>query len=222
MKAFEVLKNIIKIIEQNLKINIYETFSSRVVKLPAAENFLTIEIFSSSEEKILINITAYTPQEKGASSCKELTRKTIEILNNSKIENLTEIAMQNVVYDRAKKTYLQKCKVAFKMPKQSNVKIKFGNEEILAKKDLTLKFSRNITIYHSQISGEHIQDLGRSLRKVYGSAMVKKDQFQRLSDIILKGLPNKLTVEGQSFDAILTNLERKTKDEIFFSFLEVV
>ena len=222
MKAFEVLKNIIKIIEQNLKINIYETFSSRVVKLPAAENFLTIEIFSSSEEKLLINITAYTPQEKGANCCKELTRKTIEILNNSKIENLTEIAMQNVVYDRAKKAYIQKCKVAFKMPKQSNVIIKFGNEEILAKQDLTLKFSRNITIYHSQISGEHIQDLGRFLRKVCGSAMVKKDQFQRLSEIIMQGLVNKLTVEGQSFDAILTNLERKTKDEIFFSFLEVV
>lgn len=222
MRAFEVLKNIIKIIEQNLKINIYETFSSRVVKLPTSENFLTIEIFSSSEDKLLINITAYTPQEKGANNCKELTRKTIEILNSSKIENLSEIAMQNVSYDKAKKAYVQKCKVAFKMPKKNNVTIKFGNEEILAKQDLTIKFSRNITIYRSQISGEHIQDLGRSLRKVQGSAIVKKDQFQRLSDIIMQGSSNKLTVEGQSFKAILTNLERKTKDEIFFSFLEVL
>ena len=62
LKAFDILKNIINIIQQNLKITVYETFSPRTINIPINEKFLTIEIYSGSENKTLITITSYTPQ----------------------------------------------------------------------------------------------------------------------------------------------------------------
>ena len=99
--------------------------------------------------------------------------------------------------------------------------ITFGNEKILANEDLTLKYSRNISIYYSQLCGVQFKDLGRALRKVNGSAVVSKDQFKRLCEIISIGNALTLFVEGQEFKAILTSLEKKSKNEIYFNFLEV-
>ncbi len=221
MKAFDILKNIIEIMKKNLSVTIYDTFSSNIIKLPIAEKFITIEICSGSEDKTLISITSYAPQNQGATVCRALTKKTIEILNSSKIENLSEVSMNNVSFDKAKSAYVQKCKVTFKLPKEKNIIITFGNEKIIAKEDLTLKYSRNISIYYSQICGVQFKDLGRALRKVTGSAVVLKDQFKRLCEIISIGNALTLSVEGQEFKAILTSLERKSKDEIYFNFLEV-
>ncbi len=222
MKAFEVLKNIIEIIQKNLKITIYNTFSSNIIKLPIVEKFLTIEIYSGSKDKILITITAYAPQDQGAQACKDLTQKTIDILNSSKIENLDEVIMQNVLFNKAKKAYCQKCKVIFKHKKENLNLINFGNEEIATKQDLTLKFSRNISIYYSPLAGAQFKDLGRALRKVECTAIIDTKQFQRIADLILNKNINKLSIEGQNFSAMLIEMHRKTKNETFLSFLEVI
>ena len=221
MKTFDVLKKIIDIIKQNLNINIYNTFSSKIVKLPIMENFLTVEIHSSKKEKTLITITTYAPQANGVEACKNLTKKTIDILNNSKIEHLEDVVMQNVVYNKQTRAYCQKCKVVLKESSISLHSIYFGNEEILVKQDLTLKFYRNTSVYYSQLAGAQFKDLGNALRRVEGTAVVKKEQFQRLAELILKGTKNILTVQDQKFTAILTELNRKTKDNLTFSFVEV-
>lgn len=221
MKAFEILKKIVEIMQKNLKISIYDNFSSKIVPLPINEKFITVEVCSGNENKTLLAISCYCPKPQGPKSCKELTKKTIEILNDSKIETLNDVEIKNVIYDRFKGAYVQKCKISFKPEKEKKIPIKFGNEEIIAKEDLTLKFSRNISVYYSQLSGVQFKDLGKALRKVYGSAIVDNLQFQRLSELIFKGSSNFLTIEGQKFKAILTLLERKPKGEIFFNFLEV-
>ena len=222
MKAFDILKNIINIIQENLKITVYETFSPRIINIPINEKFLTIEIYSGSENKALITITSYTPQSQGVKVCKDLTKKTIEILNSSKLENLNEICMQNVVFNKKQKAYIQKCKLTFKMPQEKTILVCFGSEKIYANPELSLKFSRNLSIYYSPISGAHCKDLGKTLRKVYGCATSTKEQYERLSDMISHGAVHNLTVEGQTFKAMLTYLERKPKGEIIFSFTEVV
>lgn len=221
MKAFDILKNIMEIMKKNLSVEIYNTFSSNIIKLPITKQFITIEICSGSEDKTLITITSYAPQNQGANVCRALTEKTIEILNSSKIENLSEVSMNSVSFDKTKSAYIQKCKVTFKLPKEKKTIITFGNEKILANEDLTLKYSRNISIYYSQLCGVQFKDLGRALRKVNGSAVVSKDQFKRLCEIISIGNALTLFVEGQEFKAILTSLEKKSKNEIYFNFLEV-
>lgn len=222
MKAFEILKKIVEIMKKNLSITIYDAFSPRIINIPVCDRFLIVEISSGTEEKTLITISSYAPQHEGVEICRDITKKTIEILNSSKIENLSEVSMNNVVFDRAKKAYVQKCKLTFTVPKEKTTIIQFGNEKISAKEDLSLKYSRNVSVYYSQICGVQFKDLGKALRKVKGSAIVAKDQFQRLCEIISLGSALPLSIENQKFKAILTSLERKSKGEIYFSFLEVV
>ena len=222
MKAFEILKQIIEIIKKNLNISIYNTFSSKIIKMPIINKFLTIEIHSGSKDKILLTITSYSPQAQGAEACKELTQKTIDLLNNSKIENLDDIVMQNVKFNKTKGAYCQKFKLTFNPQKEKTYLITFGNEEICVKKDLTLKFSRNISVYYSQLAGTQFKDLGRALRKVECTAIVEETQFKRLADIILCGNINLLTVQNQNFNCILTDMHRKTKNETYLCFLEVM
>lgn len=186
------------------------------------EKFLTIEIFSGSEDKTLIAITCYCPQEKGAQACSELTKKTIEILNSSKIENLKEVLMQNVCFDKTKKAYTQKSKLTFVLPKKQYTTIYFGDEKILANEDVSLKFSKNISVYYSQICGPKIKDLGPTLKKLKCCATVKKEQFKRLCSMAYSKKAAPLKWEDQSFNALLINVERKPKDEVFFNFLEVL
>ena len=222
MKAFEILKKIIEIIQNNLQVSIYNTFSSKTIQLPIVEKFLTIEIYSGSEDKTRIEITCYCPQELGAKACTELTKKTIEILNSSKIENLKEVLMQNVCFDKFKKAYTQKSKLTFVLPKKQYSTVYFGNEKILANDDVSLNFSKNISIYYSQICGPKVKDLGPTLKKLNGSAVVEKDQFKRLCELACSTKPLQLKWQDVSFNALLIKLERKTKDEICFSFLEVL
>ena len=222
MKGFELLKKVIEIMKKNLSVTIYDTFSSNIIKLPIVDKFLTIEISSGSEDKTLITITSYAPQNQGANICRSLTKKTLEILNSSKIEDLNEISMSSISFDKTKKAYIQKCKLTFKMPKDITSLIVFGNEKIKVKEDLTLKYSRNISIYYSQLCGVQLKDLGKALRKVDGTAIVSTDQFQRLCELISIGNTQTLSVEGQKFNAILTSLERKAKNLIYLSFLEVL
>ena len=222
MKAFEILKKIIEIIQNNLKVSIYNTFSSKIIQLPIVEKFLTIEIYSGSEDKTLIAITCYSPQATGAQACTELTKKTIEILKSSKIENLNEVLMQNVCFDKTKKAYAQKSKLTFILPKKQYTTVYFGNEKILANEDVCLKFSKNISVYYSQVCGPKIKDLGPTLKKLNGSATIKEDQFKRLCSMVCNTKASLLKWQSESFYALLTNLEKRTKDEVSFSFLEVL
>ena len=167
MKAFEIVKKIIEIMKKNLSIKIYDAFSPNLINIPVCDRFLIVEISSGSEEKTLITISSYAPQEQGIEMCHALTKKTIEILNSSKIENLSEVSMNNVIFDRSKRAYVQKCKLTFSLPKEKTTLIEFGNEKIYAKEDLTLKYSRNISIYYSQLCGVQFKDLGKALRNLF-------------------------------------------------------
>ncbi len=226
MKAFSILKDIIKIIQEKLKISVYNTFPEKTVGPLIDENFLTIEINSGSEDETTLMITVYTPEKYGAKNCRNLMEKTVGVLQNSALDDLRKnMQVKNLKFNKKINAYIIQCEVKFKLIKDNKTLILFGQEKILANPDLALNYARNINVYYSPISGAHYNDLGNILKKVNGSAVVDANQFKRLADIITKGKQDILKFgekdEDPKFKAALISLEKKPKNEIYFSFIEV-
>lgn len=225
MKAFSILKKIIKVMQDKLQISVYNTFPAEPTEPQINKNFLTIEINSGSEDETILIITAYTPEKDGSKSCRDLMEKTVNVLQNSAFDDLKYTRVKKLAFNPKANAYIQQCEVKFKLVKDNKTPILFGNERILANPDITLNYARNINIYYSQISGTHYKDLGNILKKVNGSARVDRNQFKRLANIITNGKKDILKFgekeEDPKFKAALISLEKKPKGEIYFSFIEV-
>lgn len=224
MKPYEILNKVIDVLQVGLDIKVYSTFSSRKVDCPIKQEFLTAEIYFGTDMKTILTIKTYMPRYKGAKNCRELTEQVRTKLNEQNIDGFNELMAYAVSYDDYLEAYVQESKVKFELLDDQKIfiPIYFGDEKILANGETKFKMSRNISVYYSPIEETYCKDLGRTLKKIEGKAIVDASQFIRLISLMESGEIKQLCMGSQKFNAVLSLLSGRPNGKIEFSFLEVI
>ena len=223
MKPYEILNKVIDMLQVGLDIKVYSTFSPRKVDCPIKQEFLTAEIFFGTDMKTILTLKTYMPRFKGAKNCRELTEQVRAKLNGENIDGFNELISYSVSYDEYLTAYVQESRVKFELLDDQKifVPIYFGEEKIMANGETKFKMSRNISVYYSPIEEIYCKDLGRTLKKIEGKAVVNSDQFIRLVSLMESGEVKELCIESQKFNAVLSLLSGRPNGKIEFEFLEV-
>ncbi len=223
MKPYEILNKVIDLLQVGLDIKVYSTFSSRKVDCPIKQEFLTAEIFFGTDMKTILTIKTYMPRSRGAKNCRELTEQVRAKLNSENIDGFNELISYSVSYDEYLTAYVQESRIKFELLDDQKifVPIYFGEEKIMANGETKFKMSRNISVYYSPIEEIYCKDLGRTLKKIEGKAVVNSDQFIRLVSLMESGEVKELCIESQKFNAVLSLLSGRPNGKIEFEFLEV-
>lgn len=223
MKPYEILNKVIALLQVGLDIKVYSTFSSRKVDCPIKQEFLTAEIFFGTDMKTILTIKTYMPRSRGAKNCRELTEQVRAKLNSENIDGFNELISYSVSYDEYLTAYVQESRIKFELLDDQKifVPIYFGEEKIMANGETKFKMSRNISVYYSPIEEIYCKDLGRTLKKIEGKAVVNSDQFIRLVSLMESGEVKELCIESQKFNAVLSLLSGRPNGKIEFEFLEV-
>ena len=165
----------------------------------------------------------YVPKSKGSKFCRELTEKVRNKIKSNNIIGFNHLISFAVNYDKALCAYIQKSQIKFELLDDEKifVPIEFGDEKIAATGETTLKISRNVSVYNSPLEGPFCKDLGRTLKKIEGSAVVSENQFDRLVSLVESGKIRTITMGNQKFNAILKSLGGRPNGKVKFVFLEV-
>ena len=223
LEPYKILNNVINILHTTLNIEVYSTFSSRKVDYPIKHEFLTVETYFGTESKTIITIKTYVPKSKGSKFCRELTEKVRNNIKSNNIIGFNGLISFAVNYDKTLCAYIQKSQIKFELLDDEKifVPIEFGDEKIAATGETTLKISRNVSVYNSPLEGPFCKDLGRTLKKIEGSAVVAENQFDRLVSLVESGKIQTITMGNQKFNAILISLGGRPNGKVKFVFLEV-
>ena len=223
LEPYKILNNIINILRDTLNIEVYSTFSSKRVYYPIKHEFLTVETYFGSSSKTIISIKTYVPKSKGSKYCRELTEQIRNNIKSNNIIGFNGLISFAVNYDKALCAYIQKSQIKFDLLDDEKifVLIEFGDEKIVATGETTLKISRNVSTYNSPLEGPFCKDLGRTLKKIEGSAVVKQKQFDRLVSLMELGKIQQISMGNQKFNAILQSLAGRPNGKVKFMFLEV-
>lgn len=224
MKPYEILNKVIDVLQVDLDINVYSTFSSKKVDCPIKQEFLTAEVYFGADMKTILTIKTYMPRFRGAKICRELTEQVRSKLNDENIEGFNELISFSVNYDENLEAYVQESRIKFELldDKKIFIPICFGDEKIMATGETKLKMSRNISVYYSPIEEIYCKDFGRTLKKIEGKAIVNTEQFIRLISLMESGEVKSLCMGNQKFNAILSLLSGRPNGKIEFEFLEVI
>lgn len=222
MSAYELMQQVIQVLSTIEGVDVCETYPQEQVAMPLSNATMTVDVSSGGISKSVITLSAYMPESQGSDTCRELIEQARTKLTAAGLAGFQEFEAKSIGYEKVARAYLQQANVSFELPETATIiSLTFGQETISALDDTKLNYGRNLSMYYSPIAGAQVQDLGANLRKVSGSTIPDAEQFERLSELVQSGDVKLLSLNGESFQAVLSSLSGLAQGKVKFEFTEV-
>lgn len=222
MSAYEIMQQVIQVLETIEGVNVCETYPQMQVEMPLTQATMTVDISSGGISKSVLTLCAYMPEASGSDECRELVEQARAKLAAASIAGFKEFQAKSVGYEKVAKAYLQEADVTFEMPQAAvAINLTFGDETISALEDTELNYGRSLSMYYSPIAGAQVQDLGANLRTISGTTIPGAEQFATLSELVQSGEVRLVSLNGESFQAVLSSLSGLAQGKVKFEFTEV-